>query len=92
MKDAYYVCSKAIPESKVRDIIRLFIETCAILPFGEAECRESAYSDEPDFEDGLIRAAAELNGIDFIITRDTQAFRHSRIRSMSAETYLELFG
>lgn len=48
-----------------------------MLPIGQEKCRNSAYSDEPDFEDSLIRAAAEQNDMDFIITRDSGAFTHS---------------
>ena len=47
-------------------------------------------SDEPDFEDGIIRACAELNGADFIITRDKAAFAHSKVRSVTAAEYLEI--
>lgn len=54
--------------------------------------RQSAESDEPDFEDGLIRACAELNDISFILTRDSAAFRRSRVRAVSAKEYLEICG
>ena len=91
LKDAYYVTAKTLPERVSRGYIQDFIEAFDVLPFGEAECRTAAYSDEPDFEDGLVRAAAEINKVDFIITRDMKAFQHSTVRSMSAETYLELF-
>lgn len=67
------------------------MELVAIVPMGAEECLASIHSDEPDFEDGLIRACAELNDIDFILTRDAAAFRRSRVRSMTCREYLELF-
>lgn len=91
LKDAYYIASKNIGERDSRRYVRLFLTMLNILPLGMSECRIAAYSDEPDFEDGLVRAAAEINKVDFIITRDVKAFQHSTVRSMSAETYLELF-
>ena len=51
-----------------------------------------AESLEPDFEDGLIRACAELNDVDVILTRDADAFRRSKVRAMTCAEYLELFG
>ena len=46
----------------------------------------------PDFEDGLIRACAELNDVDVILTRDAAAFKRSKVRAMSCAEYLETFG
>ncbi len=47
---------------------------------------------EPDFEDGLIRACAELNDVDVILTRGPNAFKRSKVRAMTCAEYLELFG
>lgn len=55
------------------------------------ECELSMRSGEPDFEDGLVRACAELNEVDFIPTRDERAFRTSRVRALTCREYLELF-
>lgn len=92
LKDAYYICRKFAPEPTTRELIRQFLVMFDVLPFGQAECTEAAYSDEPDYEDGLVRAAAEHNGVDFIITRDRDAFQRSSVKSMDGETYLRLFG
>ena len=47
-------------------------------------------SGESDFEDGLVRACAELNDVDFILTRDERAFRTSRARTLTCGEYLGL--
>lgn len=52
---------------------------------------QHALSDEPDFEDGIIRACAEAAGADFIISRDERAFARSPIKRMSAQEYIDLF-
>ena len=62
-----------------------------IAPMGPEDCDVSLRSDEPDFEDGLVRACAELNGIDFILTRDAKAFDHSTVRAVNCAKYLEIF-
>ena len=55
---------------------------------GLEECDRSLKSNEPDFEDGLVRACAELNGADFIITRDEDAFVGSKVKSVTAKEFL----
>ena len=39
-------------------------------------------------EDGLIRSCAELNDVDFIISRDKDAFAGSTVRCVTAREYL----
>ena len=91
LKDCYYVCRTFLGEEPSRAIIRQFLVIFEVLALGPQECREAAYSDEPDFEDGLLRALAEGHDMDFIITRDTEAFGRSAVRCLTAGRYLELF-
>lgn len=54
-------------------------------------CVVALESNEPDYEDGCIRAIAERAGVDFIITRDKKAFARSYVKAYTAREYLELF-
>lgn len=89
-KDVYYIASKAKGKQWAREAVRHLMGMLAIAPVDAEVCDEALRSDEPDFEDGLIRACAELNGADFIVTRDAAAFAHSRVRSVTAAEYLEI--
>ena len=91
LKDTYYVLTKQYGEQRARALVEALMDTLIIAPVSAEECDLSLQSDEPDFEDGLVRAAAELNDIDFIITRDGDAYRRSTVRSLTAAEYLELF-
>lgn len=86
--DTYYILRKAYSESLARQAINKLMDLVAIAPISAEECHLSLYSNEPDFEDGLIRACAELNDADFIITRDDQAFKGTKIRSLTAANFL----
>lgn len=90
LNDAYYIMKKMYNEKWAREAIRHLLELVVVMPFGPEECIIASESNEPDFEDGLVRAAAELNDVDFILTRDAKAFKHSRIRSITCEEYLEI--
>lgn len=92
LKDAYYVLGKAYGESIARRCIDLLAGLLVVAPFGAEECDLALRSGEPDFEDGLIRACAELNGVDVILSRDTRAFEGSRVPAVTCAEYLEKVG
>lgn len=91
LKDAYYILTKKYSEAHARQAVRWLMELLVIGPISAEECEMAAFSDEPDFEDGLIRACAELNDVDYIITRDKAAYANSKIKAMTASEYLERF-
>ena len=80
LKDAYYVLSKQYGEPAARAAMHHLMGLLIVAPTSAEDCLMSLESNEPDFEDGLIRACAELNDMDFIITRDEAAFRKSKNR------------
>lgn len=90
LSDTYYVLRKSHGEPYAHQAIKNLAALLVILPFSAEECLIAVNSNEPDFEDGLIRAAAELNDIDFILTRDASAFRRSTVRAITCEEYLDI--
>jgi len=92
MKDVYYVLQKHCGEARAREAVETLAGLVAVAPVGVEECDMSLRGNEPDFEDGLVRACAELNDIDFILTRDAGAFRRCKIRSLTCAEYLEIVG
>lgn len=90
LKDAYCVLSRQFDEQTARTAINLLLDLLVILPLDAEATLIAAKSNEPDFEDGMIRSAAELNDIDFILTRDQDAFNYSTVRKLSCREYLEI--
>lgn len=86
--DAYYVLCRAYDEVIAREALENLLGLVAVAPVSAEECDRSLRSNEPDFEDGLIRACAELNGADFIVTRDRDAFAGGKVRSATAKEFL----
>lgn len=86
--DAYYVLCRAYNEAIAREALERLLGLVAVAPVSAEECDRSLRSNEPDFEDGLVRACAELNGADFIITRDKDAFAGSKVKSVTAKEFL----
>ena len=92
LKDFYYVMRKYSPEGTARGFVELFMAILETLPVDKGVCRFALDSNEPDFEDGIIRAIAENEGVDFIISRDKDAFSNPRVKSIDPSTYLEMVG
>lgn len=89
LKDVYYITRKYADDSAVRAIIKSFMMMFEIVSVDRSVCEEALVSDEPDFEDGIVRAAAEMVRADIILTRDKSAFAASWIPSMQPVEYLE---
>ena len=74
-----------------RKFVCSLMKLIKIASVDEAICRDAIDSNEPDFEDGIIRSCAESAGVDFIISGDEEAFKRSPIKRLTAEDYIELF-
>lgn len=85
LKDTYYVARRFLTEPERRNWMREFLNHLAIVPIDESICHKAVDSDEPDFEDGLIRQCAEAWDADYILSRDAKAFRNSRVPRITAE-------
>ena len=86
--DAYCILCRAYSEPIAREALENLLGLLAVAPVSAEECDRSLRSNEPDFEDGLVRACAELSGADFIITRDEDAFAGSKVKSVTAKEFL----
>ena len=91
LKDVYYIMGKLYDEPTARKAVDVLTGLVVIGPISAEETLSALNSDEPDFEDGLVRACAELNDVDFIISSDKDAFRKATIRKLTAAEYLALF-
>lgn len=88
LKDVYYVMEKRFDEPTARKAVEWLTNLLVIGPVGAEECLVALSSNEPDFEDGLVRACAELNDVDFIISRDARAFAGSTKKHVTPRQYL----
>lgn len=92
LNDAYYVTRRFMPEEQRRRWLAFFLDAFDVAAPTADICRRALASDEPDFEDGIVRTLAEAWGASFIISRDERAFAGSSIPRVSAREFLELIG
>lgn len=92
LNEIYYVLHRHyLKEPEARESIRDVAETFDLIDLTGLFVFGSIDSNEPDYEDGLIRVAAEELQVDAIISYDKAAFKSSCIPKMTAQEALEAF-
>jgi predicted nucleic acid-binding protein len=91
-KDAYFVLGRICGEPAARRSVQNVFLTMELLPVDSKTTYEGFHSTEPDFEDGIIRACAELNHIDFLVTRDERAFKGIKTQKVTPVQMLAICG
>ena len=88
IKDAYYIlCRHYHNERVVRSRLNDFRSLMEVAELTVPVLDAAFASDEPDLEDGIVRATAELLGAEAIVTRDASAYAGSSVPSMDARAY-----
>ena len=86
LKDAYFIMRRTYvrDESLCRKIVREMSLDFVMVDLTSEIAERAFASDEPDFEDGIIRASAEAAGCDAIVSRDAEAFASCGIPRLEA--------
>lgn len=90
-KDAYYIlCRWLGDEAQARADVQRVREFFGAAPLTTAILDRAFASDEPDFEDGIVRAFAEEYQAKGIVSRDEKAFRGSPVPRISPSECVKL--
>lgn len=79
LNDMYYSTRKQLSDQERRQWVLTFMAHTYVFPVDENLCAAAAMSNEPDFEDAMIRICAERWDANFILSRDRS--RHAFERS-----------
>lgn len=91
LKDVYYVyCRHYGDEAAAREAIRELRRMFVPLNLTTQVIDAALDSDEPNFEDGIVRAAAELAECAYLLTRDAPAFSGARFEKIDAAGLCDL--
>lgn len=89
LSDIYYaLCRNYTTEEIARNSILIIAKNFDLIDLAGSFVFEAIESDEPDYEDGLIRAAAKALEVDAIISYNKRAFEHSYIPRLTAQEAL----
>lgn len=90
LKDVYYILTKRYGEPFGRQSVATLLDLFPIQPLLVSYLHSALHFDEPDFEDGLIRAVAQARNMDAIITRDARAFANSSVPAYAPLDFLSV--
>lgn len=86
IKDVYYLLGRQLhDEALARLAARKLKEAFTMFELTEEIVDAAFASDEPDFEDGLVRAAAENHRCELIVTADRAGFVSSGVGKLLVE-------
>ncbi len=88
--NTFYLLSKELDTTKVKEILRKFKLLVKVLPMDDKIIDLSLNSDFKDFEDAIQYFTAIENKIEIIITRNLKDFKLSKIPVMTANDYLAM--
>jgi predicted nucleic acid-binding protein len=89
IKDIYFLIRKEKSKELAKEFILDLLDIMQILAVDRNIVIHAVNSDFPDFEDAIQNSVADLNGIDWIITRNKKDFKKSRLPVLSPEEALE---
>ena len=92
LKDVYYIARRELSDDVRRAGIGLFLDVFDVFPVDSVICRIALASDEPDYEDGIVRACAEWWSSDFIVSRDVKAFDASSVPRIDSPGLISILG
>lgn len=87
--DIYYLCKKQNGHSKTLDFLKNLVEIIDVIGVDKFVIADALVSELTDFEDAVLVAAADLNSIDAIITRNKKDFTPTTIDVFTPKEFLE---
>lgn len=84
----YYIIEQSRGRHQANETIRDIISTGEIVPFNHEMAQRALKLNFGDFEDAMIAAAAEMSGMDCILTRNGDDFKKSPVPALSPQEFL----
>ena len=74
LKDVFFLVERLKDANVAYESVERMLELARPIAVDEAVCRRALPLERPDYEDGIIAAAAEIEQIECIVTRDEGRF------------------
>ena len=84
-----YIISNLGKRQKAYRLLQFIRERFSIIPFRKSVFIKALSTSVPDFEDALQMACADELGMDYIVTRNTDHFKDSKVPAVTPTEFLE---
>ena len=89
LKDIFFIVSRLEGTDAAYQAVERIMDLATIIPVDSMVCTSALPLERPDFEDGIIAAAAQAEEVGLILTRDKEAFATLGIEKMSPVQLME---
>lgn len=92
VKDIFYIMERAHDADNAYWAVESVLALAAVSSVDAVVCERALDLERPDYEDGIIAAAALADKHDAIVSRDERAFRNLSIPRFTPQGFLEHLG
>ena len=89
LKEVFFITERLESAEVAYEAVEKILELARALTIDDLVCRKAVPLERPDYEDGLVAAAALADEVDCIVTRDASAFQNLSIRRCSPSEFIE---
>ncbi len=86
----HYIVTKYAGNTKADQTIDWLLSTLKVVPAGQKEFLRARGLRMPDFEDAVVASLAESGHCQYVVSRNTEDFKNSRIPVVTPEELLAL--
>ena len=89
MKDVFFLVERLKSTNAAYESVERMLELARPIAVDEAVCRRALPLERSDYEDGIVAAAAEVEQIECVVTRDDSAFRNLGVHRVSPLEFIK---
>lgn len=89
LKDVFFLVERLKSANAAYESVERMLELARLIAVDEAVCRRALPLERSDYEDGIVAAAAEVEQIECVVTRDDSAFRNLGVHRVSPLEFIK---
>lgn len=89
LKDVFFLVEQLKDANVAYESVERMLELARPIAVDEAVCRRALPLERPDYEDGIVAAAAEVEQVECVVTRDDSAFRNLGVHRVSPLEFIK---
>ncbi len=89
LKDVFFIVQRMEGTEVAYEAVEKMLELACALTVDDLVCRKAVELERPDYEDGIVAAAALADEVDCVVTRDSAAFQNLGIRRYTPTEFIQ---
>ncbi|MEE0706918.1 MAG: PIN domain-containing protein [Adlercreutzia sp.] len=89
LKDVFFIVERMEGTEVAYEAVGKMLELARALTVDDLVCRKAVELERPDYEDGIVAAAALADEVDCVVTRDSAAFQNLGIPRYTPTEFIQ---